>query len=283
MKFPLILKWSITDKCNLRCKHCYKSNFERETTKDDIDLIIKELTRNKIACVALTGGEPTLSNHFPYILKKLKKSKIKTEIASNGFFLSDNIIGHLKKYNVKRIQISLEGPNAKINDSIRGADTFNVVLNNIKKLISENIEVVIANTLNHYNCFFIDEMVELFMDLKAIALRFESYIPIRKDCSTLSLTKNDLMIIRKKIYKYNNQSNIIFPVFHDNRNCGAGIYMAMLNSDNTLSPCDLLSDIIRSSNKINKFNTIKEIWTNDKIFKEWRKKNYKGCLLSDDY
>ena len=42
-------------------------------SKKDIDLIINELKNNKIACIALTGGEPLLSKHFPYIVRKLKE------------------------------------------------------------------------------------------------------------------------------------------------------------------------------------------------------------------
>lgn len=282
MNFPLILKWTITDKCNFNCKHCYKNHRTKEMSKKDIDLIINELKNNKIACIALTGGEPLLSKHFPYIVRKPKESNIVTEVATNGYFITKDIINLFKENGIKKIQISLEGPNAKINDFIRGKGTFDVVVNNIKRLVSENIKVVIANTLNHYNCIFLDEMVELANCLKVFALRFEIYIPVRDDKYKLNLTLNDLKYIRKNFVRYKEYKNIILPIFHDKNNCGAGKYMAMLNSDNTISPCDLLSDKVRSSKSINSKCSFKNIWLNDIILKEWRNNNYIGCFLIDN-
>lgn len=125
-------------------------------------------------------------------------------------------------------------------------------------------------------------MVELANCLKVFALRFEIYIPVRDDKYKLNLTLNDLKYIRKNFVRYKEYKNIILPIFHDKNNCGAGKYMAMLNSDNTISPCDLLSDKVRSSKSINSKYSFKNIWLNDIILKEWRNNNYIGCFLIDN-
>lgn len=198
MKFPLIVKWSITDRCNLRCKHCYRSNRINEITREEADLIIEELYKNKVGCVALTGGEPCLAQEFIYIVELLHEKGIKTEIATNGYYITDDMINMFKKNQISIIQISVDGYNKKVNDFIRGAGTFEIIKNNIKLLLDNGIKVVIAHTLNHYNCRYMDYMVNFFHEIKATALRFEVYIPICEDRFNLKLDIEDIKFIKRK-------------------------------------------------------------------------------------
>ena len=279
MKFPLIIKWAITDKCNFTCKHCYRSERHEEITKEESDIIIEELSKNKIACVALTGGEPLIAKEFAYIVKKLNEKKINTEIATNGYLISEDTIRLFKENNIQTLQISLEGPDAKTNDFIRGEGTYNIVVKSIKALRNAGINVILANTLNHYNCMLSDKMVKLAEKLNVSALRFEIYIPVRYDKYNLNLTTEDLAYIQQKFDMYSRKKNIILPSYHDGNNCGAGKYMAMINSDMTISPCDLLCDEIKSSQQISQESSIKKIWQDDVVLEDWRKHEYKGCAV----
>lgn len=60
--------------------------------------------------------------------------------------------------------------------------------------------------------------------------------------------------------------------------CGAGIYMAVINTDFSISPCDLLCDEIKSNMKISQECGIKDIWNNDTVLKDWRKLSSNGCM-----
>ena len=53
----------------------------------------------------------------------------------------------------------------------------------------------------------------------------------------------------------------------------------MINSDMTISPCDLLCDEIKSSQQISQESSIKKIWQDDVVLEEWRKHEYKGCAV----
>lgn len=280
MQFPLIVKWAITDRCNFFCKHCYRSQRINEITRENADIIIEELYQERIGCVALTGGEPLMAKEFNYIIGGLHGKGIETEIATNGYCITKDSIDLLKKNGIKTVQISLEGYNSALNDYIRGEGTFKCIIANIRLLLNSGLKVVLANTLNHINCKEIDNMVKLSSELKVNALRFEIYMPIREDVNGLRLSKEDIQYLRKKFLEYSTNKMIVLPTFHDATNCGAGEYMAMINTDMTIAPCDLLCDSVKSKLHIDKDHGIKYIWNNDIEIIKWKKQKFLGCMLT---
>ena len=62
---------SITEKCNLRCPHCYTRNKQGSLTREEVDIIIGNL-EDGLTRVKIEGGEPyserelfiTLSNNL---------------------------------------------------------------------------------------------------------------------------------------------------------------------------------------------------------------------------
>ena len=101
LKFPLFITWSITSNCNLRCKHCFRSEYEcNELEKDTIDKFINLFIEKKVNRIILTGGEPLTSKNLLYIAEKLC-GKIKLGIATNGTLLNEEIITKLNEYKVK--------------------------------------------------------------------------------------------------------------------------------------------------------------------------------------
>ena len=64
---PSFLYLNLTEKCNLRCTHCYGffgSEKEGELQKEDFQRIIKELAYLHVFYVNICGGEPTQSPYF---------------------------------------------------------------------------------------------------------------------------------------------------------------------------------------------------------------------------
>lgn len=280
MSFPYFVKWAITDKCNLRCKHCYRNlkSIENESFKE-IDLIISELKCKKVALVSLTGGEPLMSTNCKYIINSLNKAGIKTEIATNGTLINKEWISFFRKNNVKKIQISLEGYNAESNDYIRGAGTFEKICNAVALCNQNDIETIIAVTLKHDNVHDILSFIELKNKLNYTYLRFELFIPINADSYNLSLSNDDLNYLKEVFKNLKKYSFVIYPDFHNAKNCGAGNYSVFINSDFTLTPCDLLCDINKTKNKVSENYSISYLWNEDPLFVEWRKCDYSGCKL----
>ena len=74
-------QWHITDKCNMRCSHCYQANYDRKNEmslqelKGVADEIFRTLNKwKKKGRIALTGGEPLTSPKLFPLIKYLEKS-----------------------------------------------------------------------------------------------------------------------------------------------------------------------------------------------------------------
>ena len=91
--------WSITGKCNYRCKHCYMSAPDAklgELDHDTIMSIVQQLIDCGIFEVSLTGGEPLVRRDFMEIVDALLAGGITiTTIYSNGKLVTDKLLDEL--------------------------------------------------------------------------------------------------------------------------------------------------------------------------------------------
>lgn len=93
--------WSITGRCNYRCKHCYMSAPNAKYGELSHEKVM-EIARQLIACgvgeVSLTGGEPLLRKDFLELVDVLTEGGIKiTTIYSNGKLVTDKLLDELDK------------------------------------------------------------------------------------------------------------------------------------------------------------------------------------------
>lgn len=93
--------WSITGKCNYRCKHCYMSAPDArlgELDHDTIMSMVQQLIDCGVQEVSLTGGEPLVRRDFMEIVDALLAGGITiTTIYSNGRLVTDKLLDELDK------------------------------------------------------------------------------------------------------------------------------------------------------------------------------------------
>lgn len=93
--------WSITGRCNYRCKHCYMSAPDAkygELSHEKVMEIAHQLIECGIREVSLTGGEPLLRKDFLELVDVLTSGGIKiTTIYSNGRLVTDKLLDELDK------------------------------------------------------------------------------------------------------------------------------------------------------------------------------------------
>jgi sulfatase maturation enzyme AslB (radical SAM superfamily) len=129
---------SITEKCNLRCPHCYTRNKEGSLTRKKVDTIIGNL-EDGLTRVKIEGGEPySKRNLFYYTIKKFKQRFPNAEIRANSngvaFYKDrDTIIAEadlLYSLGLNKLRISLD----KFHED-GGADLEKV--SSIKRILEE--------------------------------------------------------------------------------------------------------------------------------------------------
>lgn len=135
---PLSVFWSVTTKCNLKCKHCYavNNNCTNEMSLEKSFELLDKLEELNILDLTIEGGEPFAKENIIEILRYAKTKKFVIDILTNGTLIDKSKSKQLEKIlNVEldRIQISLDG-DEESHEKIRGKGTYQKTLSAIKNL-----------------------------------------------------------------------------------------------------------------------------------------------------
>ncbi len=157
------LELQITDRCNLRCRHCYiGETAPKELSIEQITEILKEFEQMQGLRLMITGGEPLLHSNFDALNHLLPDFLIRKVLFTNGLLLDKDI---LRDLNVDEIQISIDGLE-KGHDSLRGAGTFSKAVEAVRLAKEMGFEVSVATMVHAKNLEDFDKMEKLFSDLE---------------------------------------------------------------------------------------------------------------------
>lgn len=106
--------WSVTGRCNYRCKHCYMSAPDAKLGELDHDTImdmVDQLAACGVMNVSLTGGEPLVRPDFLEIVDALLAHGIHiTTIYSNGRLVTEDLLAQLEKRGIRpEFNMSFDG------------------------------------------------------------------------------------------------------------------------------------------------------------------------------
>lgn len=111
---PLQVKLQLTQKCNLRCLHCFlKKRFVQKHDYDftflEIKDIINQLAEMGTLSILLTGGEIFLRKDIFKILELIKEKGFELCLITNATLIDKNAAVKLKGINPDEIHISIYG------------------------------------------------------------------------------------------------------------------------------------------------------------------------------
>ena len=146
--------WSITGKCNYKCRHCLLSAPTHEQVQlnmEDCKHIIEELATSGISAIDISGGEPLVRSDFWQIIDELAKHGISINtIYTNGRLINDKFIEELDKRDMYPVfQISFDG--VGWHDWLRGIDGAEKETIRAIKLLTENNRIVACSMCIHKN------------------------------------------------------------------------------------------------------------------------------------
>jgi radical SAM protein with 4Fe4S-binding SPASM domain len=182
------IQWHITNFCNLRCRHCYQDDFSeaRDLPFSGLQKVSANLLAtiggwNRKACIHLTGGEPLLKPEIFPLLQYLDQSPVVEElgIITNGLLLDKSMVERLAEFpKLRKIKISLDGPDPATNDSIRPAGTFQLVQQSLAGFKSlRRFEVILMFTVMKRNVESLPAYIRLAREWGVKSLIIERFIP----------------------------------------------------------------------------------------------------------
>jgi len=180
-------QWHITDRCNLRCAHCYQDSYaplpaeNLANQKKLADRIFGGLRDRKVL-VNLTGGEPLLAPWLFDLIGHLQGFDNLEEISliTNGTVATPEVLDGIRRFEkIRYLKVSLESGIHEANDFIRGSGNLAKVSDGILRYrrVTEK-PVIIMVTLGGYNLDTIEETVRYADFVGASGVIFERFIPL---------------------------------------------------------------------------------------------------------
>ena len=305
-------QWHITEKCNMRCNHCYQANYnsKNEMSLQELKGVADEIFRTlnkwkKKGRIALTGGEPLTSPKLFPLIKYLEKGDEieKIGILTNGTLINEKTIDNIKAISkLHYIQVSLDGATSETNDKIRGKGSFRKAIKAIRLLNQNGITIRLMFTLHKQNAYEINQLIDLAISEGVDGLTFERLVPYGqgKGMENIILSSEELKDVYQRIsdradLEYERRSKItilklrtLFACLdkdgtRDGANipfkkqlgamCSIGIDSLCFLPDGTVLPCRRLNIPIGNLRK----DSIFKIWyTSDILWKIRNKRNLQG-------
>lgn len=164
----------ITDRCNLRCLHCYLGEAgETELPPWKLERTVEDFERMGGLRFMVTGGEPLLHRRFDEINDLLHDRSFRSILITNGTVLEKERLDGL---NFHEIQFSIDGLEEG-HDLLRGRGTFRKAWENMVKSLEAGFDVSVATVIHRANLGELPRMADYLQSLGVKAWSLEFPVP----------------------------------------------------------------------------------------------------------
>lgn len=167
--------WSITGKCNFRCRHCYmdapKGKLGELSTEEALNLI-DQMAECGVLRVDITGGEPLVRKDFWRLVDKIISYKmVIRQCYTNGWLLDEKILDEFEKRKLKpEIEISFDG--VGWHDWMRGVNgAENATLRAIKLCCERGFPVSVAMCIHRGNKDILPQTIKVLHEIGVKEIR----------------------------------------------------------------------------------------------------------------
>ncbi|MDD5254416.1 MAG: radical SAM protein [Candidatus Nanoarchaeia archaeon] len=298
---PFYAVIEVNDRCCLRCKQCNlwkrvdKLNQEYLTESEIVKLIrdIRKwnpLTKTLMFC----GGEPFLEKGIFRYIQVAKRLKFFTTITTNGFLIDEDMAYDIVDSGLDELCFSLDAPEAKIHDNIRGVKgsfdrliKANELINKAKRELNRKTPSIRVNTvISNLNYKYLPLIPSLLrkMGIKEYAAQYITVVsPEIKEatdrvfrravCPKQWILPKELLIPKEEENEFwktismlekrakENNINLSLRLYNKMQPCSILWGSLLVDSYGNVLPCTMLRDIagnIRGRN-------VKSIWNNEKM------------------
>ncbi len=290
--YPLQGVWlNIESRCNINCKHCFlgdKKQVENKLTPSEMrDLaldFIKVGGKNGVK-VDITGGEPLLRKDIIEIFDAMNIDGIEVNFITNGLLFTEEVVNYLSEHKISTT-ISLDGVSKETHEFIRGKETYDKTIKNIKWCVDKGVPVTLSMTIHKKNQ---NEVIEYFkfadeIGADRVILNFLNDFGNAKVYgidipNEYKIIKNLLEEATSNEYLFNKLidtaiskliETVLLPIKTDC--CGSGINTCSITANGDVFPCPSFQVKQYKEDNVRQ-RSFSDIWKDTNTFKEHRRIN----------
>ncbi len=168
-RLPVLSEIALTYRCNLACRFCYagcgcrKGNDPQELSTADFKEILRIIREEaEVPSVSFTGGEPTLREDLPELIRHAKQLGMWTNLITNGTLITAARAAVFKSAGLDSAQVSIEAGRADLHDRIvQRTGAFSQSLDGLKNLKDAGVRVHTNTTISKLNRDNLSEILDL--------------------------------------------------------------------------------------------------------------------------
>ena len=301
--FDFLIQWHLTERCNLRCTHCYQScDRGAELSQAEIDMVVDEIadmleewgTAYGLAFApsfSITGGEPLLRADLNTILTGIIGRGYDAFLLSNGTLIDAARGQELARLGVRGVQVSMEGTEG-LHDGIRGTGSFAAALAGTGHLLAAGLPVTWNVTVSRLNARRLPELARLASSVGVPRLGFSRLVPAGrgKELSKEMLTPAEVREVYDGLFSLHLpglemvtgdpvavQMSHLPPETVQTQDipcggCAAGVSGLTILADGTVVPCRRLEIPLGNV----RTDSLREIWATSEVFAGLRERSRYG-------
>jgi radical SAM protein with 4Fe4S-binding SPASM domain len=260
-RVPVSGSLEITQRCNLKCAHCYnslplsdKEARKSELTYDEHCRILDEISEAGCLWLLYTGGEIFARKDFLDIYTYAKQKGFIISLFTNGTLITPKVADYLVKWRPFGIEITLYGRTKETYERVTGIPgSYKRCMQGIKLLMERDLPLKLKTMAITINKHEIWEMKRYAEEDLGLEFKFDAMINPRIDCSqsplNVRLTPEEVVALDlqdpkrvselRKFAKRFNAPNSSAVGCSDLYQCGGGISAFAVDPSGKASICVL--------------------------------------------
>jgi radical SAM protein with 4Fe4S-binding SPASM domain len=249
---PLFGAAELTERCNLRCAHCYLGSYRERPAHAELPTrellrVFDEAVDAGCLFMLLTGGEPLVRADFADIYRHLRERGVMVTVFTNGTLVDEEHCALFSDLPPRAVEVSVYGASASTYESVtRAPGSFSDCLRGVDRLLEAGVTVRLKTMLLTANRHELDA-------LRALASSYG--VPFRFDATVSAALDGDLSPLKLRLpaaeavaAELSDDSHLAQWRRHYGRlkegpapeglyGCGAGVSSFFLDAHGVLFPC----------------------------------------------
>lgn len=157
LRLPTHVQLEITDKCNLKCGHCYHFDTKRMPISQDLDdemviNLVKMMVKDEIYSLIITGGEPFIRPDLVIKIAKIaKEAKMFVSVNTNALLVTPKIIEELKEIKINSLLVSCPAGDNFAYNKITQCGSYELFCHKLKIILDSGIPCMINMVVTPFN------------------------------------------------------------------------------------------------------------------------------------
>ncbi|MHA1561956.1 MAG: radical SAM protein [Promethearchaeota archaeon] len=290
----MIISWNVTNKCNLKCEHCYRDagdSLVNELSTEEGFKLLDQIKKAGFRMIVFSGGEPFMRNDILELTQYAASLKLHPVYGSNGTLLTKKLVEKIKEAGGAAVSISLHMLDKDELDKFTGVSSYELSIQAMKNCKELGLPFQVNTTVFERNYDDILNICNLAIELGARSHHILFMVPVGRAINieeeTLKRFKTEKLI--QKLLKKREQLKFDIrptcaPQFlriadimgidtgRHKRGCIAGTGYCSITPTGDVWPCPYLPLKLGNVREKN-FDLI---WKENKVFQELRSMDYHG-------